>query len=96
MKSTGDLQLLKRINRSVLLRLIRSQSDLSRARLAALSGLTKSTVSALVRELLDEHWLSEASAPVASRASPTVSQTGRPRWVMPPLPGVTPPTILVP
>ena len=59
MKSTGDLQLLKRINRSVLLRLIRSQSDLSRARLAALSGLTKSTVSALVRELLDEHWLSE-------------------------------------
>jgi predicted NBD/HSP70 family sugar kinase len=66
MKATGDLQLLKRINRSVLLRLIRSQPDLSRARLAALSGLTKSTVSALVRELLDEHWLSEASAPVAS------------------------------
>lgn len=67
MKATGDLQLLKRINRSVLLRLIRSQSDLSRARLAALSGLTKSTVSALVRELLDEHWLSEAAEPVASQ-----------------------------
>ena len=66
MKATGDLQLLKRINRSVLLRLIRSQPDLSRARLASLSGLTKSTVSALVRELLDEHWLSEAAAPVAS------------------------------
>ncbi|NVO04921.1 MAG: ROK family protein [Rhodoferax sp.] len=66
MKATGDLQLLKRINRSVLLRLIRSQSDLSRARLASLSGLTKSTVSALVRELLDEHWLSEAAAPVAA------------------------------
>ena len=66
MKATGDLQLLKRINRSVLLRLIRSQPDLSRARLAQLSGLTKSTVSALVRELLDEHWLSEADAPVAA------------------------------
>jgi predicted NBD/HSP70 family sugar kinase len=66
MKATGDLQLLKRINRSVLLRLVRSQPDLSRARLATLSGLTKSTVSALVRELLDEHWLSEAAAPVAS------------------------------
>jgi len=65
MKTTGDLQLLKRINRSVLLRLIRSHPDLSRARLASLSGLTKSTVSALVRELLDEHWLSEAAAPVA-------------------------------
>ena len=67
MKATGDLQLLKRINRSVLLRLIRSQNDLSRARLAALSGLTKSTVSALVRELLDEHWLSEAAEPVATQ-----------------------------
>lgn len=64
MNATGDLQLLKRINRSVLLRLVRSQPDLSRARLAALSGLTKSTVSALVRELLDEHWLVEAAAPV--------------------------------
>jgi predicted NBD/HSP70 family sugar kinase len=68
MKTTGDLQLLKRINRSVLLRLIRSQPDLSRARLASLSGLTKSTVSALVRELLDEHWLSEAAAPVATKS----------------------------
>ena len=67
MKATGDLQLLKRINRSVLLRLVRAQSDLSRARLASLSGLTKSTVSALVRELLDEHWLSEAAAPVAAQ-----------------------------
>jgi len=66
MKSTGDLQLLKRINRSALLRLIRSHPDLSRARLAAHSGLTKSTVSALVRELIDTHWLSEASAPVAA------------------------------
>jgi predicted NBD/HSP70 family sugar kinase len=66
MKTTGDQQLLKRINRSVLLRLMRSQPGLSRARLAQQSGLTKSTVSALVRELLDEHWLSEASAPVAA------------------------------
>ena len=66
MKATGDHQLLKRINKSVLLRLLRVQPGLSRARLASLSGLTKSTVSALVRELLDENWLSEASAPVAA------------------------------
>jgi len=63
-KASGDLQLIKRINRSALLRLVRGQSDLSRARLAHLSGLTKSTVSALVRELLDEHWLVEAAEPV--------------------------------
>ncbi|MFM2276453.1 MAG: hypothetical protein RL211_2325 [Pseudomonadota bacterium] len=66
MRTTGDQQLLKRINRSVLLRLLRAQPGLSRARLAQKSGLTKSTVSVLVRELLDEHWLSEASAPVAA------------------------------
>ena len=66
MRTTGDQQLLKRINRSVLLRLVRGQPGLSRARLAQHSGLTKSTVSVLVRELVDERWLSEASAPVAA------------------------------
>ncbi|WP_394792029.1 ROK family protein [Rhodoferax sp.] len=60
MKTTGDQQLVKRINRSVLLRLLRAQPGLSRARLAAESGLTKSTVSLLVRELLDDGWLTEA------------------------------------
>ena len=37
-----------------------------------------------------------ALAPVASRASATVSNTGSPATVSPPLPGVTPPTIRVP
>ena len=62
MKTIGDQQLLKRINRSVVLRLLRAQPGLSRARLASESGLTKSTVSALVRELIDDRWLSEAGA----------------------------------
>lgn len=62
MKTTGDQQLVKRINRSVLLRLLRAQPGLSRARLAQESGLTKSTVSLLVRELLDDGWLSESDA----------------------------------
>jgi len=61
----GDQPLLKRMNRSVLLRLLRAQPGLSRARLASESGLTKSTVSLLVRELLDEGWLSESGAAVA-------------------------------
>ncbi len=64
MKTTGDQQLVKRINRSVLLRMLRAQPGLSRARLAAHSGLTKSTVSLLVRELLDDGWLTEAGATV--------------------------------
>ena len=59
MKTTGDQQLVKRINRSVLLRLLRRRSGLSRAQLALESGLTKSTVSLLVRELMDEGWICE-------------------------------------
>ncbi|MEO7885139.1 MAG: ROK family protein [Polaromonas sp.] len=61
MKTTGDQQLVKRINRSVLMRLLRNQPGRSRAQLANQSGLTKSTVSLLVRELIDEGWLSEIS-----------------------------------
>jgi predicted NBD/HSP70 family sugar kinase len=62
MKTTGDQQLVKRINRSVLLRLLRAQPGLSRAQLAAASGLTKSTVGALVRELIEDGWLHEAGS----------------------------------
>ena len=62
MKTTGDQQLVKRINRSVLLRLLRARPGISRAQLALHSGLTKSTVSTAVRELIDEGWLVEATA----------------------------------
>ncbi len=37
-----------------------------------------------------------ASAPVSSTASCTVLNTGSPMWSLPALPGVTPPTSLVP
>jgi predicted NBD/HSP70 family sugar kinase len=60
-KTTGDQQLVKRINRSVLLRLVRSEPGLSRAQLSQRSGLTKSTVGSAVRELLDEGWLTESA-----------------------------------
>ena len=65
MKTTGDQQLVKRINRSVLLRLLRNHSGLSRAQLAQESGLTKSTVSQLVRELIDEGWIAETGIAAA-------------------------------
>ena len=39
--------------------------------------------------------ITEALAPVAFTASATVLNTGQPSWVVPPLPGVTPPTTLV-
>lgn len=62
MKTTGDQQLVKRMNRSVMLRLLRTHDGLSRAQLAKLSGLTKSTVSLLVQGLLEGGWLVEDDA----------------------------------
>ena len=77
MTTTGDQQLVKRINRSVLLRLLRSQPGLSRAQLAVRSGLTKSTVSLLVRELIDEGWLAEQSMSASTKTASAPGQ-GRP------------------
>jgi predicted NBD/HSP70 family sugar kinase len=56
---TGDQRLVKAINRKVLLRLLRDEPGASRAALAERSGLTKSTVSLLAKELIDEGWLAE-------------------------------------
>src|SRR6201996_4467192 len=56
-------------------------SSASRMASAANGGGTKITV---------------ALAPLFSTASATVLKTGHPSWVVPPLPGVTPPTTLVP
>ena len=58
----GDRYFVKNINRMTLLRLLREQSGSSRADLSELSGLTRSTVSALTKELIDEGWLVEADA----------------------------------
>jgi len=40
--------------------------------------------------------ITDASAPVSRMASASVLNTGQPSWVVPPLPGVTPPTTVVP
>jgi predicted NBD/HSP70 family sugar kinase/biotin operon repressor len=59
---TGDQRFVKSINRSALLRLLRDESGLSRADLADRSGLTRSTVSLIVKELIEEGWLVEERA----------------------------------
>lgn len=56
---SGNQQLLKDINRMSLVRYLCAHPGLSRADLATSVGLTKSTVSLLVRELLEEGWLVE-------------------------------------
>lgn len=59
---TGDQRFVKNLNRMALLRLLRDESGLSRADLANRSGLTKSTVSLITKELIDEGWLVEDGA----------------------------------
>lgn len=74
MPVTGDSQLLKQLNRMALVRQVSTQPGLSRASLADVLGLTKSTVSMLVRDLMDEGWLTEseliATGEVGRRATP--------------------------
>ncbi|WP_337588918.1 ROK family transcriptional regulator [Gorillibacterium massiliense] len=55
MKQTGDLTLIKKINKSIVLEMIRRESPLSRARIAERTGLTKATVSSLVNELIESN-----------------------------------------
>jgi predicted NBD/HSP70 family sugar kinase len=64
---TGDQRLLKTINKVALVRLVRAQADISRADLAKQTGLTKSTVSLLVQELIHEGWLREQRIAVTER-----------------------------
>jgi predicted NBD/HSP70 family sugar kinase/DNA-binding XRE family transcriptional regulator len=58
-EAAGNQQLLKDINRMALVRQLCARPGLSRADLANEVGLTKSTVSLLVRELIEEGWLVE-------------------------------------
>lgn len=72
MTITGDHRLLKRLNRVAILRCVRQRPESSRADVAAATGLTKSTVSLLSQELIDEGWLMEldnAETPGQARGS---------------------------
>jgi len=57
--TVGHQQLLKDINRMALVRHLCAHPGLSRADLSVAVGLTKSTVSLLVRELIEQGWLVE-------------------------------------
>jgi predicted NBD/HSP70 family sugar kinase len=73
-EATGHQHLLKDINRMALVRYLCAKPGLSRADLATAVGLTKSTVTMLVRELLAEGWLIErevvATGDVGRRPTP--------------------------
>jgi hypothetical protein len=52
-------EVVRDINRRIVLNLIRTSQPLSRADLARQSGLQRSTISLIVEQLLKEHWVLE-------------------------------------
>ena len=60
MSAIGDPQLIKLINQGVVYRMLRAKPGMSRAQLSQFTGLTKSTISLLVKELIEERWLVES------------------------------------
>ncbi|KEQ26958.1 ROK family transcriptional regulator [Paenibacillus tyrfis] len=59
MKITGDLQLMKKINKYLVLDTIRHHYPISRADISVKTGLNKTTVSSLVTELIESHFVTE-------------------------------------
>ncbi|MUG46268.1 ROK family transcriptional regulator [Paenibacillus woosongensis] len=59
MKITGDQQLIKKMNKTLVLDTIRQRQPLSRADIAATLGLNKATVSSLVSELIESQLVTE-------------------------------------
>ena len=56
---TGDQALVREINLSIILNALRDHSPISRASLAAVTGLNKTTVSSLVQQLTDARFVSQ-------------------------------------
>jgi DNA-binding MarR family transcriptional regulator len=51
----------RHINRDIILQLIRTRQPISRADLARISGLQRSTVSQIIEQLLEERWVREGA-----------------------------------
>lgn len=57
----------RHINRRIALNIIRRHQPMSRADLARRSGLQRSTVSAIIDQLIDEGWVTEGASPASAR-----------------------------
>ena len=57
----------RHINRRIALNIIRRYQPMSRAELARRSGLQRSTVSAIIEQLIEEGWVTEGASPVSGR-----------------------------
>jgi glucokinase-like ROK family protein len=69
---TGDQALVREINLSIILNCLRETSPLSRAQLAKITGLNKTTVSSLVRELIARQFVREIGFDSSGSGRPAV------------------------
>jgi predicted NBD/HSP70 family sugar kinase len=76
---TGRRELIRDLNRTLVLNLVRERGGLSRADLARISGLSPSTVTAITASLLEDGYVLEDEQPVAPAASTTI---GRPATIL--------------
>src|SRR6202142_4634997 len=60
-RQAASSEVVRDINRRIVLNLIRTRQPLSRADLARVSGLQRSTVSLIVEELIKDRWILEGS-----------------------------------
>lgn len=56
---TGDLKLVRKLNKSIVFNFIKDHGPVSRAEIAKQTSLNKATVSSLVEELIDENFIRE-------------------------------------
>lgn len=66
MKITGDLHLMKKLNKSIILETIIAESPVSRAAISEKTGLNKATVSNLVTELIESQLVYETGPGASS------------------------------
>ena len=69
-KTTADQAYVRETNLSLVLRLIHNQSPLSRAQLAGITGLNKSTVSSLVDDLIERRLVCETGSNTGGTGRP--------------------------
>ncbi len=80
---TASPEVVRQINRRAVLNLIRTRQPISRADLARMSGMQRSTISLIVEELLQEGWLVEGDAvPLPRGRRPTFLRLNESRVVI--------------
>jgi glucokinase-like ROK family protein len=67
---TGDQALVRQINLSLILNNLRKNAPISRAGLAEMTGLNKTTVSSLIQELIDRKFVREAGLEAGGKGRP--------------------------